>query len=57
MTDLEQKIVELREEGFTYTGIQRKLGNPSKKFIKDTLKKWIPDLAGDKVPNPGRLKK
>jgi len=56
MDQLEQKIIELREEGFTYKGIQLKLGNPSKKFIKDTLLKYRPELAGDKVPNYGRLK-
>lgn len=55
-SELEQKIIDLREEGYTYKGIQLKLGNPSKKFIKETLKKYRPDLAGDVVANPGKLK-
>lgn len=55
-SELEQKIIDLREEGHTYKGIQLKLGNPSKKFIKETLKKYRPDLAGDVVANPGKLK-
>lgn len=51
MTELETKIINLRKEGHTYTSIQLKLGNPSKKFIKETLRKYLPDLAGDKVEN------
>jgi hypothetical protein len=47
MTELQQKIVDLRIEGLTYRSIQIKLGNPSKKFIKDTLNTYRPDLAGD----------
>ena len=39
MSELENKIVELRKEGNSYASIQLKLGNPSKKFIKTTLKK------------------
>ena len=38
MSDLENKIIELRKDGYTYRGIQVRLGNPSKKMIKDTLK-------------------
>ena len=55
MTELEKKIVELREEGCTYQAIQLKLGNPSKKFIKETLLTYAPELAGDKVKNYKRL--
>ena len=51
MTELQEKIIELRKEGLTYAAIQLRLGNPSKKFIKDTLKKYAPDLAGDKTEN------
>ena len=51
MSELENKIIELRREGYSYASIQLKLGNPSKKFIKDTLKKYAPDLAGDKTEN------
>ena len=56
MNELEQKIVELREEGYTYQGIQLKLGNPSKKYIKSVLAQWAPNLLGDVVPNSGKLK-
>ena len=55
MNDLECKIVELRKEGYTYSGIQLRLGNPSKKFIKETLRQYAPELAGDKVKNYGKL--
>jgi hypothetical protein len=57
MTELESRVVELREEGMTYHSIQLKLGNPSKKFIKQTIKKYIPELEGDKVTNHGKLRK
>lgn len=56
MTELEERIIELREEGDTYHVIQLKLGNPSKKFIKTTIRKYSPDLAGDVVANHGRYK-
>ena len=56
MTELEEKIVSLRREGLTYRAIQIKLGNPSKKFIADTLKTYAPELAGDVVDNPKKLK-
>ena len=56
MTELEERIVELREEGMTYHAIQLKLGNPSKKMIRQTIRKYIPELAGDVVENRGRWK-
>lgn len=56
MTELEKKILEFREEGLTYRAIQIKLGNPSKQFIKETLRKYKPELAGDVVENYGKLK-
>ena len=52
---LQNKIVELRKEGYSYAGIQLRLGNPSKKFIKETLKKLAPDLVGDVVENFKKL--
>jgi len=55
MTELQQNIVTLRQEGDTYRTIQIKLGNPSKQFIKDTLREFAPDLAGDVVKNTKRL--
>ena len=56
MTELQKKIVDFRKEGLTYRAIQLKLGNPSKKLIKETLREFAPDLAGDVVENYGRLK-
>lgn len=53
---LKEEIVKLRREGLTYRAIQIKLGNPSKKFIKDTLKEFLPEMVGDKVNNYGRLR-
>lgn len=41
---MERLCVILRNEGRTYTYIQRCLGNPSKKWIRQTLLKWAPDL-------------
>ena len=55
MTELQEKIIDLRQEGLTYQDIQLKLGNPSKQFIKDTLREFAPELAGDKVQNRKRL--
>ena len=55
MTELQEKIIELRKEGLTYTAIQLRLGNPSKKFIRETLLEFSPKLAGDKVKNYNRL--
>ena len=55
MTELEEKIVELRKEGLTYREIQIKLGNPSKKFIRETLLTHAPKLVGDVVQNFKKL--
>lgn len=55
MTELQEKIIELRRDGETYHSIQLKLGNPSKKFIKETLREFAPELAGDVVKNYNRL--
>lgn len=55
MTDLETKIIELRIEGLTYRAIQLKLGNPSKKFIRQTLLQYQPHLVGDVVINYNKL--
>ena len=55
MIELQQKIIALRTEGLTYREIQLKLGNPSKKFIRETLLEFAPKLAGDKVKNYHRL--
>ena len=53
--EIQQKIIDLREDGLSYRAIQLKLGNPSKKFIKDTLRDFRPDLAGNVVKNYNRL--
>lgn len=55
MTDLEEKIVNLRKDDYSYGAIQLKLGNPSKKFIKETLLQYAPELLGDVVKNYKRL--
>ena len=55
MTELEQKIIELRKEGYSYGVIQLKLGNPSKKFIRETLLQHEPELVGDVVKNYKKL--
>ena len=44
---MERLCVILRHEGYSYTYIQRCLGNPSKKWIKQVLRKYAPELAGD----------
>lgn len=54
MTEIQLKIISLRESGFTYREIQIKLGNPSKDFIKHTLREFRPELAGNVVPNYGK---
>jgi hypothetical protein len=55
MTELQQQIVELRKDGLAYGAIQLKLGNPSKKFIKETLQEFTPELAGNVVKNYKKL--
>lgn len=55
MTELQENIIKLRLEGLTYRSIQTKLGNPSKQFIKDTLREFAPELAGDVVENFKKL--
>lgn len=55
MTELQEKIINLRKEGLSYGAIQLALGNPSKKFIKETLKEFEPALAGDVVFNYKKL--
>jgi hypothetical protein len=55
MTELQEKIINLRKEGLTYRAIQVKLGNPSKKFIRETLMEFAPKLVGDVVQNYGKL--
>lgn len=56
MTELQEKIITLRKEGLTYKAIQLALGNPSKKFIRDTLTTYSPKLVGDVVTNYHKLK-
>lgn len=55
MTELQEKIITLRKDGLTYGAIQLKLGNPSKKFIRETLLQFEPDLVGDVVKNYNKL--
>ena len=55
MTELQMKIIDLRKEGLSYGAIQLKLGNPSKKFIRETLLEFEKELVGDIVKNYKRL--
>ena len=55
MTELQEQIIALRKEGLTYKAIQLKLGNPSKKFIRETLLQHAPKLVGDVVINYHKL--
>ena len=55
MTELQEQIIALRKEGLTYKAIQLKLGNPSKKFIRETLLQYAPKLVGDVVINYHKL--
>lgn len=55
MTELQIKIIDLRKEGLSYGAIQLKLGNPSKKFIRETLLEFDKELVGDIVKNYKRL--
>ena len=55
MTELQEKIVTLRRDGLSYKAIQLKLGNPSKKFIRNTLLEYAQDLVGDVTPNYHKL--
>ena len=56
MSEIEEKIINLRKEGYTYNGIQLKLGNPSKKYIREVLLKYAPELVGD-IFNYNKLQK
>jgi hypothetical protein len=44
MTELDKKIIELRKDGYTYEGIQKRLGNPSKKYIRKILLQYDSSL-------------
>jgi len=43
-TELEAKILLMREDKQSYGMIQQYLGNPSKKFIRQILLKYKPEL-------------
>ena len=53
-SELELKILFLRSDGYNYSGIQRVLGNPPKKFIRSVLLKFDPSLI-DKDCNYNKL--
>ena len=44
---LDERIVELRKDDYTYRMIQLKLGNPSRKYIRQVLLRDAPELAGE----------
>ena len=43
-SDLEKAILALRNNSYSYAEIQKTLGNPSKKFIRQVLLKYDPEL-------------
>ena len=43
-SDLEKAILALRNNSYSYAEIQKALGNPSKKFIRQVLLKYDPEL-------------
>ena len=43
-SDLEKAILALRNNSYSYAEIQKALGNPSKKFIRQVLLKYEPGL-------------
>ena len=43
-SDLEKAILALRNNSYSYAEIQKALGNPSKKFIRQILLKYDPEL-------------
>jgi hypothetical protein len=53
---MDEQIIQLRKEGYSYRAIQLKLGNPSKKKIKEVLKKYNPELLGDVTQNFNKLR-
>lgn len=42
-SDLEKAILALRNNSYSYAEIQKALGNPSKKFIRQVLLKYDPE--------------
>ena len=44
ISDLDAKIVILKEDFWSYGNIQLILGNPSKKYIRNVLLKYRPNL-------------
>ena len=44
ISDLDAKIVILKEDFWSYANIQLFLGNPSKKYIRNVLLKYRPNL-------------
>ena len=44
ISDLDAKIVILKEDFWSYGNIQLFLGNPSKKYIRNVLLKYRPNL-------------
>lgn len=55
MTELELDILHYASQGESYKMIQYYTGNPSKRFISITIRKWEPELW-DIISNPGKRK-
>lgn len=47
--------INLRKAGFTYGDIQKRLGNPSKKWIRQTLLKYAPELINNSVSKQNKF--
>lgn len=45
----EKSVIAMRQKGWTYEEIQKKLGMPSKKSIRNVLLKWSPDLIDNSL--------
>lgn len=45
----EKSVIAMRQKGWTYEEIQKKLGMPSKKSIRQALLKWAPDLIDNSL--------
>lgn len=45
----EKSVIAMRQNGWTYEEIQKKLGMPSKKSIRNVLLKWSPDLIDNSL--------
>ena len=45
----EKSVIAMRQKGWSYEDIQRKLGMPPKKSIRQALLKWAPNLIDNSI--------